>query len=339
MDFKEALNTIINKNRCEIFNDIFRVRSILCDYVGFSPYQTKLVYIFCDIYKEYNLIQIFRDKGLIDGRTYLVSIYSKYKNRCTFVDFKEAINPISEIICPEEYKKYNDRKLTGQSKGIKVIKNSKKRDFTKKEKKEEFRGLAIKVKAKSLTIEYGDEFAIYNNSNTRIDINKFETDLGVLQLKLNYVKSNITIKVPKNKSFEILNINAASASVNIKDYINVDNCNIETKSGNIDVVINCENFKFKTTLGNVKFTGDLTNIEGSTTSGTISYFLIPKNKDGMTVRLTSFDGDIYGFFAFRLRKRLTSTFFKTRTLITDVSIYGCLVSLYHQTMFGRIKIK
>jgi len=110
MSFKDAFNELIFTYGLDILKDNFRTRAILSDLVGSSYYDIKLIDIFCKVLKNYDLFNIFSEKGLKEGRLYLNNVYKQYKELCNGKEFADAINPISQMICPKEYKEAEEKK-------------------------------------------------------------------------------------------------------------------------------------------------------------------------------------------------------------------------------------
>ena len=105
MSFKEALNKLIHNYGIEVLNDKFKTRSFLCDYVGANYYENRLIEHFLLINCIFDLVYIFKKKGLKKGRELLQDKYETFKYDITKKEYVDSINPIAEIICPKEYAK------------------------------------------------------------------------------------------------------------------------------------------------------------------------------------------------------------------------------------------
>lgn len=110
MSFKEALNNLIQKNGIEVLNDKFKTRSFLSDRVGSNYYDNKLIEHFLLINCIFDLPTLFKKKGLKKGRDFLQEKYENFKYDITKKEYVDSINPISEIICPKEYAKFQKKK-------------------------------------------------------------------------------------------------------------------------------------------------------------------------------------------------------------------------------------
>ena len=118
MSFKEAFRKLINTYGYDILHERFRTRSILSDYVMNDFYAKKLIDVFLLINSQYNIQFILVDKGLVEARAFFQSIYPRFKEHCTAKEFVDAINPISELVCPEQYKYYEENKVKKETKVV-----------------------------------------------------------------------------------------------------------------------------------------------------------------------------------------------------------------------------
>ena len=355
MDFKEALETIIKKNRCEILKDNFRVRSILCDYVGFSPYQVKLVNIFCEIYKEYDLVQIFKDKGLIEGRRYLKTVYPKFINIYTFVDFKEAINPISEIICPDEYLKYNANQSKKANKVV-IVKNVSKKQApvltnqpVLSQPFNNIKGINIITEVKSVKIDYFDEKGkpykhvklYYKNNKNRspISTKNYSVKSDILYINSKKTKQELVIGLPVNMKLDSLDIKTNNTNINICSSIKIDKTNIITESGNVEAQVSGNDLNVNTKSGMINLNINTINTNCDSKDGTIFFFVFPIQKKKMNVNLSSSSGNLLGFLGFKARMKITGLFNKRGLVTSKVKENRCQVNYRLYAPNGKISIK
>ena len=110
MRFKDALNKLIQKYGIEILNDKFKTLSFLSDYVGANYYDNKLIESFLLINCIFDLPTLFNKLKLKKGRKFLEEKYDNFKYDITRKEYVDSINPIAEIVCPEEYEKYLKKK-------------------------------------------------------------------------------------------------------------------------------------------------------------------------------------------------------------------------------------
>ena len=351
MDFKDALNTIIKKNRCEILNDNFRVRSILCDYVGFSPYQIKLVNTFCVIYKEYDLIQIFKDKGLIEGRRYLKTVYPKFVNICNYIDFKEAINPISEIVCPEEYEKYNNTKQPQKVNKVVIVKNASQKVATAITNQNalpkplnNIKGINIITEVKSIKIDYFDDNGkpykdvklYYKSKNYNpISKNSYHIKTDILYINTKKAKSDIVIELPLNMKLDSLDIKTN----NINSLIKIDKTNIITELGNVEAHVSGTDLNVNTKSGMINLNINTINANCDSKDGTIFFCVFPIQKKKMNVNLSTSSGNILGFLGFKARMKITGLFNKRGLVTSKIKEDKCLVNYRLYAPKGKISIK
>ena len=99
MSFKEALKKLIHEYGIEILNDKFKTRSFLCDCVGSNYYENRLIENFILINCIFDLVYVFSNKGLKQGRVFLQDKYEIFKSDITKKEYVDSINPIAEIIC------------------------------------------------------------------------------------------------------------------------------------------------------------------------------------------------------------------------------------------------
>ena len=110
MSFKDALNLLIQKEGIKVLDDKFKTLSFLSDYVGSNYYENRLIEHFILIHYIFDLVNIFKKKGLKKGRKYLQDRYEDFKYDIPKQEYIDSINPIAEIICPKEFKKHIKKK-------------------------------------------------------------------------------------------------------------------------------------------------------------------------------------------------------------------------------------
>ena len=334
MDFKDALKILIDREGYEIFNNIFRARSLLLDYVRYNPYQIKLIYLFCDIYNYYNLYEIFKEKGLEKARHYLILVFHKYKDSYSFIEYKDAINPISEIIYPEEYK---------NSIKEKIIKNEViiKRESVQLYKYQNIKGLNIKVSAKSLRIisNVKDEIKIYKDSEDKlIDLNKYEYINNNLSINLKKNKNNIIINIPKKLHLLNLSIISNNTPIEIPDLIYANKCNITNKKENILVNLKCNNLSIDNKLGYTYIKGNIRDLNVSSTNGNITFELDTKKRKNINLNIQSNTGCINGIFEESIKMSLIRKLFMKRRMLMKEQINNCKINFNLTTNKGKIRI-
>ena len=111
LSFKEALNTLIHSYGIEVLNDKFKTRSFLYDCVGSNYYENRLIEHFLLINCVFDLVNIFKKKGLKKGRKLLQEKYENFKYEITKKEYIDSINPIAEIICPKEFAKLQKKQV------------------------------------------------------------------------------------------------------------------------------------------------------------------------------------------------------------------------------------
>ena len=118
MNYNDAIIKIIKDNGLDILKQRFITRSILSDYIKDKYQDKKLIDALYYIYEYFDLVEIFEQYGLIKGRIVLKEKYNIISEKCTITDYKNAINPISKYLFPEEFEKAN------------IIKNESKSNIT-----------------------------------------------------------------------------------------------------------------------------------------------------------------------------------------------------------------
>ena len=355
MDFKDALNAIIKKNRREILNDNFRVRSILCDYVGFSLYQTKLINIFCAIYKEYDLVKIFKNKGLIEGRRYLKAVYPKFVSICTYIDFKEAINPISEIICPDEYLKYNNTKQPQKENKVVIVKNASQKvlptltnQIVLPKPLNSIKGINIITEVESVKIDYFDDKGkpykdvklYYKSKNYNpISTNSYHIKSDILYINTKKTEGDIVIGLPLNMKLDSLDIKTNRTNIDINSLIKIDKTNIITESGNVEAQVSGNNLNVKTKSGMIGLNINTINTNCDSKEGGIIFCVFPIQKKKMNVNLSSSSGNIIGVLGFKARMKITGLFNKRGLVTSKVKEDKCVINYRLYAQNGKISIK
>lgn len=349
MDFKEILEMIVNKDGYEALNDIFRVHSILSDYVTFTPSKNKIISLYSEIYKECNLVDLFKTKGLNEGRKYLISIYPKYKSKCTIDEFKEAINPISYLICPEEYENYQKVKQENINKNkiikqVNVVKNNNANAPQKNQVPTITNDVIKKIKliysVGKMTIVYNktDDLEIVSESLKPITPTKQTFNNGILNLTILRQGSNIIIKLPKSCKLKKLEIFGEIGSLVMQDKINAKDAVIYLKEGYHYIKVKGENLKVGAQSLSVDLECDIKNLFLNNTNGNVYYNLYLDGKRKANLNLNVLNGNIFGFFYGHSCSRLTRVLFKTRSIHKTVMIGKCEATLNIDAPNGRIRI-
>lgn len=234
MNYNDAIIKIIKENGLEILNQRFITRSILSDYVKDNYQDKKLIDALYYIYEQYDIVQIFEQHGLKNGRIELKEKYNTVKEKCTINEYKNAINPISKYMFPTEFQETNQPKEM-QAPTVVVTKN---KDTTELKKIKLINQIPQPVKnppkpqTKNIKIEIGNyplqikrnnknEIEIYNG-NLLIKTKNIPLTNNTLHLDLKNIdcKNKITIYIP-HKNYEQLTINNDSLNSNINTTIDI----------------------------------------------------------------------------------------------------------------------
>ena len=341
MDFKNALITVIDKNGYSVFQDTFRVYAIICDFIGSSPYQVKLTNLFFDIQKEDDLFKIFTEKGLKKGREYLKTIYPKYKEKCSISEFKDVVNPISEIVCPIEYGKLNEVNKN-KNNGVAIVKFNKTNDnkthtsIIEGKKVDLLKRIKLEINADKIFVEYGNKFEILKNSKIITNIKAINYKFGELNGRVDYPDSKVTIRIPQQTILDLLDIESKHGDITIDNTMEVSATKLKTE-GSVNVRLK-GNSAIINTKNNACINGDLNNVVCNSIHGNIITFFMTNNKKKMNINLKTDKGKILMFFGDRLRRRLTKLIGRTRKIQKKEFVGKCNVSFNITTLRGKIKI-
>ena len=361
MSFKDAFNELIFTYGLDILKDNFRTRAILSDLVGSSYYDIKLIDIFCKVLKNYDLFNIFSEKGLKDGRLYLNNVYKQYKELCNGKEFADAINPISQMICPKEYKEAEEKKKsivvnnTEIHKQLKEQVNNGELNLTEKTKVKpglvkynpmqhsKIKKLEIEVEALGLIIKPSntDKISVFIGNKEDTSLGNFEVIDQTLKMNLSKKDKVIFLYLPTNR-YQSVSIKSTNALIDISDEIQfrIENLNIKTTNGNIYSNVSSKSIKLETTNGFIIIKGYIDKVIAQTTNGNIDFNLGIGTRKTLSIRTKTTNGNITGKFSDgKLNSKIINIPGKTRLIIDDIFIKECLIKLSVSTTNGNIKIE
>lgn len=361
MSFKDAFNELIFLYGIDILKDNFRTRAILSDLVGSSYYDVKLIDIFCKVMKNYDLFNIFQEKGLKEGRQFLNNVYKQYKELCNGKEFADAINPISAMICPAEFKEAEEKKKTITindnqiHKQLKETVNNGELVLTEKTKVKpglvrtnsmdhtKIKKIEIEVNALGLIVKpaNNDKISVFIGNKEETNLGKFEVVDGVLKIHLEKKDKVIFLYLPVNR-YQKVTISTMNALVDISDesQFRIEDLEVKTTNGNIYSNVSSKNIKLETTNGFILIKGYIDKIIANTTNGNIDFNLGIGTKKTLNIRTKTTNGNITGRFTDgKLNSTIVNIPGKTRLIIDDIIIKECLIKLSVSTTNGNIKIE
>lgn len=257
MRFQEAIVKVINNYTISMLTDIFKVRSILSDYVGNSFYDKKLIDCFCHISKTESINDVFKLRGLKEGRDYFKEKYTSFKSVMSAVEYVDVINSIASIICKEEYEeylKYKEKHVQSKISQAVVIKKVINQNSVKKNEilnptlspilnvprnLKKIKGFVIKLNNQNLKIipkTSGNICVFKGDSKRSISLSKYPIINDTLHLDLSDIDQDITITL-SDKYHKNLNICSTDGNITVvhKGYHSIyfHNASIETVKGSI----------------------------------------------------------------------------------------------------------
>lgn len=305
MDFNNAIIKMIDESSLDVLKDAFRMRSILYDFVGSSIYDKKLVDVFCHIAADIDFNDTFTNLGLSKGREEFKSKFVNYKTICTASEYVDAINPISSIICKDEYLEYQKSKkqnvekkiveavsinkaqntvleqktlLAGKKQQVaaKVMSNpiiNQNRDISK------IKGIVIKTKDQNIRFKSkssGSICVFKGDSKRSMSLSKYPIINNKLYLDFVDMDDNITISLNTN-IYESLNITSNGGNILIeRGYrfpLCINHLKIKTVTGDISVECRCMDLKINSEFGAIKIAETTGNITAHSEYGKIFYSL------------------------------------------------------------------
>ena len=257
MRFQDAIATVIYNYTISILTDIFKVRSLLSDYVGNSFYDKKLIDCFCHISKTERINEVFKLHGLKEGRDYYKEKYTNFKSVMSAVEYVDVINSIASVICKEEYEeylKYKEKHIqTKISQAVEINKINNQNPMKKNEilnptaspilnvprNLKKLKGLVIKLNNQNLKIipkTSGSICVFKGDSKRSISLSKYPIINDTLHLDLTDIDQDITISL-SDKYHKNLNICSTDGNITVvrKGYHSIyfHNASIETVKGSI----------------------------------------------------------------------------------------------------------
>ncbi len=324
MEYKDAIRKLISLYGEEILKDHFLSFSILSDYIGSSIYSKKLLFIFAEVNKKHDLYSLFKNHKLLEARNILTSDFKKGNYNCDSKEFVDALNPISELLNPIEFKDYESKKLK-QSKPTKKKKVIKKKEVTKVEddnniveliytlndvasKKAELKNIDVNVnECKGLSIcmdnKSDNEYCLCKvdeQTKNLVTIKEGEADENLTLVLDDDAEATYYLFVPKCK-YESLNVNVGNGSLNIY-------------GSNKKKSFICDEVKINVNNGNLFFNGKTNRCDINGNNGDIE--LSGTYGD---LNINRIDSNISGWILFKSKKE--SYYFKCVLINGKINLY------------------
>ena len=247
MNYIDAINKLVSIHGLSIFDNQFMTKSILSDYIGSSPYDYRLVCVLYDLLQSLAIVQIFQTNGIKKGRELLGEEFKKMNGICSSREFVDTINPISSLVCPEEYNGLQNQK-TNNNGGIAIVRVKEKPQNPLKinviqRNNPPVKPPAVEInKIKNIAIKGMVDCLIIKKTSVKeptlfIDGVKQDGDLtkyvrhGVLNLNFANHAKDVEIRLPR-KRYGVLYINLDTANIFINEGLHFTEVNVLTrKSG------------------------------------------------------------------------------------------------------------
>lgn len=316
MEYKDGIRKLISLYGEDILKDHFLSFSILSDYLGSSIYSKKLLFIFYEVNKRYDLYSLFKNHNLLEARTILTCDFKTKSYNCDSKEFVDVINPVAELLNPKEFKYYESKKVKqsesiNQATVIKVKKDESKQcsfKIDKNDNDDNSKNISYKLNSKkktvlleSINVKANDCKELYicadYNYDTKYYLCKHDVNTRNL-ITISYGETNkdLTLSIddepdgiyylflPKHK-FKSLNVNISNGSL----YIYGSNKNES---------FICNEMKIYLNNGNLFLNGKSTNCDIKGTSGDIN--LVGTYSD---LNIDKIYSNVSGSILFKSKKR------------------------------------
>ncbi|MCR5490880.1 MAG: hypothetical protein K6F32_01990 [Bacilli bacterium] len=107
MDYRDAVREFERRHGLSGFANRFLVRSILSDCVGASVTDKRLIDALFELSLIFDVVAEFQSVGLNKGRKKVAELYdanASLNGRFSTREVIDAVNPITELVCPSEFK-------------------------------------------------------------------------------------------------------------------------------------------------------------------------------------------------------------------------------------------
>ncbi len=348
MEYADALRKLAKTYGLDYFRQAFLVRSILSDEVGASVNGKRLIDALFYVSKALDLIDLFRSRGLEQGKKEVTRAYASLPGNLTKREVVDALAPLMELLCPGEYSA--PRRGGGKGAGATVI-QKKRRQRQKQtafihhvdpqpqstvQPKAQTQLTAPSPKPVRVNIK-----EVYFPSNAarvevkpgsdrylRISVDGYPMCLYLKDyhdgghkaiIPLEYPGSTVVVELPK-RSFDKLTIVGAETYIWLYSGLDIDTIRLANKGGAyICCYCGCKNIEVRSEKGFISLDGSYANISAKSTDGNLFMMLDQRGRSEVNIS-ADVGGSVEGRFRRgRMKPSVSGLFRHPRSASGDYS--------------------
>lgn len=277
MEFKKALNKLINQYGISILNEIFISRSILFDYVKSDFENKRLVELFIVLLDKEKAYLYCKKNSLIKSQKYLVNRENKYLNNYSSKEYITICQILIELT--HDFKNKSKVKIS-DNKWIEQIEK-----------------IELYIASSSCEIWQGntDEIEVLvNNKKINLKSEEYYKKGSKINIKLQYFNKEIKLFFP-SKKYKLLDIETKNTNIKVMDDQNnnfgFEEVKINNINGDIKLFSDSSRVSLNTINGDIVYQGKVCNLSQISTNGDIKTAIKVFNEN-VEVFSKTINGDI-----------------------------------------------